>query len=132
MTTASRVDVTQLLHAWGQGEKTALEKLMPLVYNDLRRRARRCMGRERPGHTLQTTALIHETYLRLVGSNPVSWENRAHFFGTAARAMRQVLVDHARRHLAQKRVVTGNVSRSPTISVSRPRRASRCWQYTMH
>jgi RNA polymerase sigma factor (TIGR02999 family) len=103
MTTASRVGVTQLLQAWGQGEKAALEKLIPLVYKDLRRRAHYCMGRERPGHTLQTTALIHEAYLRLAGSKPVSWENRAHFFGIAARVMRQVLVDHARSRRYLKR-----------------------------
>jgi len=89
-------DVTQLLQAWSHGEASALEKLLPLVYGDLRRRARRYMGRERPGHSLETTDLIHEAYLRLVVSKPVDWRSRAHFFALSARLMRQILVDHAR------------------------------------
>ena len=89
-------DVTQLLRAWSRGEASALEKLLPLVYADLRRRARRYMARERPDHSLQTTDLIHEAYLRLVGGRPVDWQNRAHFFALSARLMRQILVDHAR------------------------------------
>jgi RNA polymerase sigma-70 factor, ECF subfamily len=89
-------DVTQLLQAWSRGEASALEKLLPLVYAELRRRARRYMARERPDHSLQTTDLIHEAYLRLVGSKPVDWQNRSHFFALSARLMRQILVDHAR------------------------------------
>jgi len=89
-------DVTQLLQAWSHGEASALEKLLPLVYGDLRRRARRYMGRERQGHSLETTDLIHEAYLRLVASKPVDWRSRAHFFALSARLMRQILVDHAR------------------------------------
>lgn len=89
-------DVTQLLQAWSHGEASALEKLLPLVYADLRRRARRYMARERRGHSLETSDLIHEAYLRLVASKPVDWRNRAHFFALSARLMRQILVDHAR------------------------------------
>lgn len=89
-------DVTQLLQAWSHGEASALEKLLPLVYEDLRRRARRYMARERRGHSLETNDLIHEAYLRLVASKPVDWQSRAHFFALSARLMRQILVDHAR------------------------------------
>ena len=90
-------DVTRLLVAWGNGDRAALDRLMPLVYEELRRLARHYMSRERPGHTLQTTALVNEAYLRLVGQEGMRWENRAHFFGIAARLMRQILVDHAKR-----------------------------------
>jgi RNA polymerase sigma factor (TIGR02999 family) len=96
-------DVTELLQAWRQGEASALEKLMPLVYADLRRRARRYLARERPGHSLETNDLIHESYLRLVAGAPVDWKSRAHFFALSARLMRQVLVDHARSRGARKR-----------------------------
>ena len=89
-------DVTQLLQAWSRGEASALQKLLPLVYAELRRRARRYMAHERRDHSLQTTDLIHEAYLRLVGSKPVDWQNRSHFFALSARLMRQILVDHAR------------------------------------
>jgi RNA polymerase sigma factor (TIGR02999 family) len=95
-------DVTQLLQAWSRGEASALEKLLPLVYAELRLRARRYMARERPDHTLQTSDLIHEAYLRLVGSKPVDWQNRSHFFALSARLMRQILVDHARSRGYQK------------------------------
>lgn len=103
MAAASQSDVSQLLRAWGQGEESALSALMPLVYAELHRRAHRYMSQERPGHTLQTTALIHETYLRLVGSQPVEWQNRSQFLALAARAMRQILVDHARARRRLKR-----------------------------
>jgi RNA polymerase sigma factor (TIGR02999 family) len=96
-------DVTGLLRAWGQGDETALQQLVPLVYEQLRASARRHMARERPGHTLQTTALIHETYLRLVNVRHVNWQNRAHFFGICAQLMRRILVDIARSHGYQKR-----------------------------
>ena len=96
-------DVTQLLVAWGNGDRAALDRLMPLVYEELRRLARHYMSRERPGHTLQTTALVNEAYLRLVGQESMRWENRAHFFGIAARLMRQILVEHARGRQAAKR-----------------------------
>jgi RNA polymerase sigma factor (TIGR02999 family) len=96
-------DVTQLLQAWSRGEASALEKLLPLVYAELRQRARRYMARERPDHSFQTTDLIHEAYLRLVGSKPVDWQNRSHFFALSARLMRQILVDHARSRGYRKR-----------------------------
>ena len=105
MSAASRGDVTQLLQAWSRGEDSALERLVPLVYRDLHQRAHRCMGGERAGHTLQTSALINEAYLRLVGSPPLSWESRTHFFAIAARLMRRILVDHARRKRSLERDV---------------------------
>jgi RNA polymerase sigma-70 factor, ECF subfamily len=95
--------VTALLQAWSAGDRTALDRLVPLVHAELRRLARRYMRRERAGHTLQTTALIHEAYIRLVGAQGVNWENRAHFFGISARVMRQVLVDFARERGYRKR-----------------------------
>ena len=95
--------VTQLLAAWGGGDQAARDKLMPLVYGELRRLARQCMGRERRDHTLQTSALVNEAYLRLVDQKNVAWQGRAHFFGIAARLMRQVLVDYARRRGYAKR-----------------------------
>jgi len=96
-------EVTQLLLAWSDGDKTALDQLMPLVYAELRRLAKSHMRRERPGHTIQTTALIHEAYLRLIDADQVRVENRRSFFGVAARLMRQVLVDLARERHSQKR-----------------------------
>ncbi len=96
-------NVTQLLIGWGQGDKEALNKLMPLVYDELRRQAARYLRRERVGHTLQTTALIHEAYLKLVDQKNVHWQNRAHFFGIAANLMRRILVDHARTKKRAKR-----------------------------
>src|SRR5215207_6560705 len=95
--------VTGLLRAWGQGDLEAREKLVPLVYEELRRRAAAYLRRERKDHTLQPTALVHEAYLRLVGQQRVVWQNRAHFFGIAAQMMRRILVDHARAHEAEKR-----------------------------
>jgi RNA polymerase sigma-70 factor, ECF subfamily len=103
MSTPSPGDVTELLQAWGRGEDAALDRLIPLVYRDLHLRARRCMAGERVEHSLQTTALIHEAYLRLVGPSPAGWESRGHFFAVAARVMRRILVDHARARRAQKR-----------------------------
>ena len=102
MTLASH-SVTQMLLDWSEGDREALDKLIPIVYSELRLRAARYLRRERPGHTLQTTALIHETYLRLVEQKQVRWQNRAHFFGIAAQLMRRILVDHARQRDAAKR-----------------------------
>jgi RNA polymerase sigma-70 factor, ECF subfamily len=96
-------DVTALLLAWGRGESDARERLIPLVYAELRRIAAGAMAAERRDHTLEPTALVHETYLKLVRQPGVTWQSRAHFFGVAARLMRQVLVDHARGHAAAKR-----------------------------
>ena len=95
--------VTELLAAWSQGDKEALDKLMPLVYDELRRLARQQMRHERAGHTLQTTALVNEAYLRLVNQDRTQWQNRAQFFGVAARLMRRILVDHARSRRRLKR-----------------------------
>ena len=95
--------VTALLLDWSNGNKESLDKLIPVVYHELRRQAARHLRRERREHTLQTTALIHEAYLRLVDQKNVRWQNRAHFFGIAAKLMRQILVDHARKHHAAKR-----------------------------
>jgi RNA polymerase sigma factor (TIGR02999 family) len=96
-------EVTTLLSAWREGDQDAFEKLIPIVYADLRRIAARYMRSENEGHTLQTTALVHEAYLRLTGERERSWENRAHFFGVAAQIMRNLLVDHARRAMTSKR-----------------------------
>lgn len=100
---AATHEVTGLLQKWSDGDKSAMEKLMPLVYDELRRLAHQHMRREKPGHVLQTTALINEAYIRLVDQSPVHFENRAHFFGIAARLMRQILVDDARRRKFAKR-----------------------------
>jgi RNA polymerase sigma factor (TIGR02999 family) len=96
-------NVTELLRSWGTGDQQALEALMPLVYNELRRLARRYLVGESAGHTLQSTALVHEAYMRLVDWRNVEWQNRAHFFGLAAQMMRRVLVDRARERQAAKR-----------------------------
>ena len=100
---AAAPEVTKILLNWGAGEKDAAERLMPLVYDELRRLARDYLRRERGDHTLQPTALVHEAYLRLVDDNSVSWQSRAHFYGIAARLMRRILVDHARARNAAKR-----------------------------
>src|SRR3954449_8194812 len=94
---------TTLLLAWGRGDETALDQLIPLVHDELRRLARRYMAGERPGHTLQATALVNEAYLRLVEVKQLQWQNRAHFFAMSARAMRRILVDFARSKRYQKR-----------------------------
>src|SRR5271156_2452987 len=91
-------DVSKLLHSWSEGDQGALEKLTPIVYDELRRRASRCMKGERTGHSLQTTALVNEAYLRLVDYKRMQWQDRAHFFAVSAQLMRRILVDHARRH----------------------------------
>jgi RNA polymerase sigma factor (TIGR02999 family) len=95
--------VTKLLHAWGQGKESALNELLPLLHQELRRLARRYMFGERQGHALQTTALVNEAYLRLLGSQKVNWQNRAHFFAISAQLMRRILVDAARARAYQKR-----------------------------
>jgi len=100
----SSQNITELLVGYGRGDKEALDQLMPIVYEELRRQAARYLRREQAGHTLQTTALIHEAYVRLVDQRAVQWQNRAHFFGVAAQMMRRILVDHAR---TKKRVKRG-------------------------
>src|SRR5208337_3942312 len=91
-------DVSQLLRAWSDGDQGALERLTPIVYKELHRLARHYMKGERPGHLLQTTALVNEAYLRLVDYKRMQWQNRAHFFAVSAQVMRRILVEHARRH----------------------------------
>jgi len=103
MATPAPHEVTQLLVAWSNGDRGALEKLMPLVYDELRRLARRYMNREPAGHTLQTTALVNEAYLRLIEQKEVKWQNRAHFFAISAQLMRRILVSMARARQADKR-----------------------------
>src|SRR5437879_2319086 len=103
MAAPSPQEVTGLLLAWSEGEQTAFEKLVPLVYAELRRVAHRYMGRERPGHSLQITALVNEAYLRLINVSRVRWENRAHFFAISAQLMRRILVDFARSRRYLKR-----------------------------
>jgi RNA polymerase sigma factor (TIGR02999 family) len=100
---ASSERVSKLLLNWGQGDQGAREALIPLVYDELRRLARRYLRRERPDHTLQSAALVNEAYLRLIRQDQPQWQNRAHFFGVAAQLMRHILVDHARNRAAAKR-----------------------------
>ena len=103
MNTLPSSQVTQLLVNWGNGDHQSLDALMPLVYDELRRQARRYLRRERPDHTLQSTALVNEAYLRLVDQRSANWRNRSQFFGIAAQLMRRILVDHARVRSAAKR-----------------------------
>ena len=121
---ASSHEVTQLLQAWSAGEQGALDKLVPVVYQELRRLAKRYMAQERPGHTLQTTALVNEAYLRLVDVKQVNWQNRAHFFGVSAQLMRRILVDLARSRRSLKRGGDAlQVSLDEALLVSRERGA---------
>ncbi|HEY6120527.1 MAG TPA: sigma-70 family RNA polymerase sigma factor [Pyrinomonadaceae bacterium] len=99
----SQHQITELLRCWRRGDKEALNKLTPLVYAELHRLAHQYISRERTGHTLQTTALVHEAYLRLVDQKNVDWESRSHFFAVSAQVMRHILVDYARQHAAVKR-----------------------------
>jgi len=101
--TPKQHEITQLLAEWSDGNQSALDELYPLVYDELHRLARRYMSRERKGHTLQTTALINEAYVRLVDQKNVHWANRSHFFAISAQIMRRILIDHARRHAYAKR-----------------------------
>ena len=122
MTGSSTPDVTGLLQAWSQGDPEAAEKLVPLVYDELRRQAARRLRRERRDHTLRPTALVHEAYLRLVGQRQVIWKNRTQFFAVAARMMRRVLVDHARQHRAVKRAGSWcRITLDEGIAASEPR-----------
>ena len=126
MPTMASAQVTDLLHAWGAGDEAALHQLVPLVEAELRRLAGAYMARERPGHTLQPTALVNEAFLRLVDAQGVPWQGRAHFVGIAARVMRRVLVDHARARGYEKRgggaqavplEATILVSRAPDVAL---------------
>jgi RNA polymerase sigma factor (TIGR02999 family) len=113
-------DVTQLLKAWTEGDEQALAKLTPLVYEQLHRVARRYMAMQRPGHTLQATALVNEVYLRLVDCNKTNWQDRAHFFAVSAQLMRRILIDFARTRGAQKRGGASprlSLDETPTVGV---------------
>ena len=135
MTTMSRQSLTELLQEWQHGDKEALDKLTPLVYDELRRIAHRYVRRERDGHTLETTALVNEAYLRLVDSQNVRWQNRAHFFAVSAQLMRRILVDHARQHKAEKRFggltfeEAADVMGVSLITVKRHWKLARAWLY---
>jgi RNA polymerase sigma-70 factor (ECF subfamily) len=116
-------EVSALLRAWSDGKRDALERLTPIVYNELHRLARRQMRRERAGHSLQTTALVNEAYLRLVDYKRMQWQNRAHFFAVAAQVMRRILVERARRHNLKRGGGIPHVSLedAPLVSVDRAR-----------
>ncbi len=114
----SAYPVTRLLMDWNNGDSTALDKLTPLVYAELKRLAESYLRKERAGHTLEPTALVHEAYLRLVDQSLPEWKSRSHFFGVAAQLMRQILVDHARRHGAAKRDGGERVTLTDTVAIT--------------
>jgi RNA polymerase sigma-70 factor, ECF subfamily len=116
----SAPDITALLTAWGQGNLAARDRLMPAVYEELRRQAKGYLRRERPGHTLQPTALVHEAFLRLIRQDRVVWQSRAQFFAIAAQMMRRILVDHARAHQMAKR--SGQLTRVSLEDLVAPNR----------
>ena len=111
-------DVTQLLRAWTAGDRSQENQLWPIVFGELKRLSRRYMARERPGHTLQSSALVNEAYLRLVDWKATPWQNRAHFFAMCARIMRQILIDHARGRQSARRANSNNVSLDDVAVVS--------------
>jgi RNA polymerase sigma factor (TIGR02999 family) len=124
MNPGTSVEITGLLRAWAGGDQSALDRLAPLVYGELRRIARRYIRRENPGQTLQTTALVHEAYLRLVDANSVNWNDRIHFFAVSAQMMRHILVDAARARASVKRgarAPRANLDEIPEISGERAR-----------
>ena len=128
MMTVNADDLTELLIEWGQGDKAALDRLTPLVYDEIRRIAHRYVQRERVGQTLQTTALVNEAYLRLAGSANIAWQNRAHFYAVTAQVMRRILIDHARRrqyvkHGGETQRVAFEVAISEVGLMSQPRAA---------
>jgi RNA polymerase sigma factor (TIGR02999 family) len=114
-------EVTRLLLAWRHGDPEALERLIPLVYDELHRMAERYLRRERPGHTLQPSAIVNEAYLRLLGRQSSDWQNRAHFFAVAAQSMRRILVEHARQRDAKKRGGQGARYLLDTVVLTEPR-----------
>lgn len=130
MTTASSDDLTDLLVEWQRGDRAALDKLTPLVYDEIRRIAHRYMQREREGHTLQTTALVNEAYLRLASQQQINWQNRTHFFAVTAQVMRHILIDYARRRQyvkhggeAQRISFDDAVASEEAVLMSQPRAA---------
>lgn len=116
-------DVSQLLRAWSDGDRGALDELTPIVYDELRRLARRHLRGERPGHSLQTTALVNEAYMRLVDYRRMQWQNRAHFFAVSAQLMRRILVEHARRHNLKRGGGVPHVSLEDAAAVGSERAA---------
>ena len=121
VTSPSSRDVTGLLRAWGNGDRGALERLTPIVYEELRRLARRYLRGERAGHSLQATALVNEAYVRLVDYKRMQWQNRAHFFAVSAQLMRRILVDHARRHNLKRGGAVQHVSLEDAAEVGQGR-----------
>jgi RNA polymerase sigma-70 factor (ECF subfamily) len=119
--TSIETDVSVLLRAWSDGDQNALDKLAPIVYDELRRLARYYLHRERPGHSLQATALVNEAYLRLVDYKRMRWENRAHFFAVSAQLMRRILVDHARRHNLKRGGGVQHVELQDTVVIGEDR-----------
>ena len=133
MTPSPSAEVTRLLRAWGQVDDQALEKLTPMVYQELRRLARHYMRGERDGHTLQTSALVNEAYLRLVDATGVEWQDRAHFFAVSAQMMRRILVDAARARGSRKRGgATPRVNLDDVPDVGSRRANVSWWRLTMH
>jgi RNA polymerase sigma-70 factor, ECF subfamily len=120
---ASSGDISKLLRAWSEGDQSALERLTPIVYEELRRLARRYMKAERAGHSLQTTDLVNEAYMRLVDYKRMQWQNRAHFFAVSAQLMRRILVEHARRHNLKRGIGVQRVSLEEASMVSGGRAA---------
>ncbi len=116
-------DLSQLLRAWSDGDRSALDRLTPIVYEELRRLARRYLKGERAGHSLQTTALVNEAYMRLVDYQRMHWQNRAHFFAVSAQLMRRILVDHARRHNLKRGGAAQHVSLEQAAAVGGDRAA---------
>ena len=121
VTSSSSRDVTGLLRAWGNGDRGALERLTPIVYEELRRLARRYLRGERAGHSLQATALVNEAYVRLVDYKRMQWQNRAHFFAVSAQLMRRILVEHARRHNLKRGGAVQHVSLEEAAEVGQGR-----------
>ena len=113
----SQGDVTAILRAWSEGDRQALDRLTPIIYDELRRLARRYVRQERPGHSLQATALVNEAYMRLVDYKRMQWQDRAHFFAVSAQLMRRILVDHARRHNLKRGAAVTHVSLDDAASV---------------
>jgi RNA polymerase sigma factor (TIGR02999 family) len=113
----SQDDVTAILRAWSEGDRQALDRLTPIIYDELRRLARRYVRQERPGHSLQATALVNEAYMRLVDYKRMQWQDRAHFFAVSAQLMRRILVDHARRHNLKRGATVTHVSLDDAASV---------------
>jgi RNA polymerase sigma factor (TIGR02999 family) len=118
-------EVSGLLRAWSDGDRVALDRLTPIVYDELRRLARRYMRGERPGHSLQTTALVNEAYMRLIDYKSMQWQNRAHFFAVSSQLMRRILVDHSRRHNLKRGGGVQHVSLEETAIVGGDRAADR-------